>query len=608
MAIEKKISISLDGTVYKNIISFTLKEQVGDHTKFGVSIRARALENTLEGITIIESSRSFLGQSFSLMIEGDESLNYENLNFSGTVTNVRGRKGKERGGLGDVIELEGMSNTILLNGAKHTLSFLETNLSEVISEITSPFGVTMEVAPTNDPVLSYTVQSKQNTFEYLQYLAATNGEYLIYNRDTLYFGTPTIGETITLMYGKDLIDFSLGLAVEPLNFDFYNHDYFAESETKVPSTAASTSTSGYTAFATNQSTNLFQNLSEQIFPTFEDAELDRRMNEAITIQKKVAEQKQVSVQGESTNTGITLGKIIEIKSAEDSFGTYRITEVNHSYSLKGKYKNTFTAIPMEVDIYPLTDVTKINIGQSEIAVVTDTTDPEGMSRIQVQFPWQVASGQFSPWIRLVTPYAGSEKGFHFIPEIGESVLIAYEQGNIERPYIMGALYTGQNKSDEWQTDANNVKAIRTRSGHTIELNDTEGEEKINIYDNEGSVITFDTVEKSLIITATENIDITAKNINITAEENITVGAQGDIEIAAEGDLTALAEGDLNLQSTGDTAINSSSNVAIEATSNSSLEGMNTTVKAKSKAELTGMISKVTASTLTMVSGTPVKIN
>jgi len=528
MAIEKTISISIDGKIYRNILDFTLEENVGLHTKFKGSLRARAIERTY-GISIIESSRNFLGKPFKLMIEGDAGLLYQNLYFSGTVTNVKGKKGKEKGGLADVVVIEGMSNSVFLSGGKHTQSFLETNLSEVVSEITSPYNnVKIDIRPVDDPVLDYAVQSQKNTFEYLQYLA------------TLYFGNPSTGLPVTLTYGQDLKDFSLGLTVKALNFNFYNHDYFSESESKISSKSATSIASGYTAFASNQSANLYNNISEQMFPSYESQTLDRRMHKAVSLQLNVEEQKQVSLYGESTNTGLSLGKVIYIKSGSESFGTYRIIQVSHSYNLKGKYKNSFTAIPIEIDVYPLTDTTKVNNGHPEIAVVTDTTDPEGMSRIKVQFSWQVANSQYSPWIRVATPYAGNDRGFHFIPEVGDSVLVGYEQGNIERPFMQAAFFTGVNKHGGWQSNNNDFKGITTKGGHIIELNDTEGSEMITITDKNSNVIRIDTANNNIELSALENMTFNAKNIEINAEEeiNINVGTNMSTRVAENVTLNA----------------------------------------------------------------------
>ncbi|MFD0864184.1 phage baseplate assembly protein V, partial [Sungkyunkwania multivorans] len=126
---------------------------------------------------------------------------------------------------------------------------------------------------------------------------------------------------------------------------------------------------------------------------------------------------------------------------------------------------------------------------------------------------------------VLTPHAGGEKGFHFIPEVGEEVLVGFEGGNAERPYILGALYNGGANPSPWKTDQNDVKAIRTRSGHTIELNDTKGSEYIEITDTNKNVIRIDTANNDIMISAGENMTFNAKNMQINVEENldITVG-------------------------------------------------------------------------------------
>ena len=401
----------------------------------------------------------------------------------------------------------------------------------------------------------------------------------------------------------------MGIKPIPTKFNYTSNDYLNETEVASTTTAATGATgAGYISFANEVNDRLFTTENKIVLPTFEDSTLQQRADTSVELQKKILEQSQVQITGTSYLPSVSLGKLISVNNHDSHYGTFRVVEIKHKCNDSGNYSNSFTAVPTDIDVYPLTNINIFNRAEVQVAKVFDNVDPEGMSRIQVQFPWQVANNITTPWIRVMTPHSGADKGFHFIPEIGEEVLIGFEGSNADRPYVMGALYTGQNKPEEFQTDANNVKAIRTRSGHTIELNDTEGEEKINIYDNEGSIITFDTQEKSLTINATETIDIAAKNINITAEENITIGAQGDIEIAADGDVAALAQGDINIQSTGDTEVKSSGAVAIEATSDATVLGMNAIVEGKTGAELSGVQTKISGSAMTEVSGAIVKIN
>ncbi|MDB0599980.1 hypothetical protein PL373_02180 [Tenacibaculum maritimum] len=139
---------------------------------------------------------------------------------------------------------------------------------------------------------------------------------------------------------------------------------------------------------------------------------------------------------------------------------------------------------------------------------------------------------------------------------------------------------------------NNVKSLKTRSGHTIELDDTRGKEKIHIYDHEGSIITFDTKKKSLYIQATENLELTAKNIKIAAKENINIQAQGEIKAASEKNTTILVAGAMEVQANKDVAFTSNANVAIEGKGNIDVKGKNTILQAEKAAELKGQETKI----------------
>jgi len=278
---------------------------------------------------------------------------------------------------------------------------------------------------------------------------------------------------------------------------------------------------------------------------------------------------------------VKLGNVLVVEGAR-----YRVTSVTHTTTENGDYENKFEAVTAEFEAYPKTNINAFPKSETQTAVVMENADPEGLGRIRVQFPWQKIMGEMTPWIRIVSPHAGGDKGFHFIPEINEEILVGFEGGNAEQPYMLGSLYNGGGKAHTFKSDANNIKAIKTRSGHTIELNDTNGEEKINIYDNEGSIITFDTQAKSLFITAAESIEFQAKNINIT------IGAKGNIKTASEGDTSIMSQGKTTLQAKGDTEINSDANIKVEAKTDATIKGQNVSTEGKVKAEVKGQQTKV----------------
>ncbi|MEQ3500459.1 phage baseplate assembly protein V, partial [Tenacibaculum sp. SSH1-16] len=200
----------------------------------------------------------------------------------------------------------------------------------------------------------------------------------------------------------------------------------------------------------------------------------------------------------------------------------------------------------------------------------------------------------------------TNRGFVFIPEVGDQVMVGFEHNDPNRPFVMGSMFTGKNGAGG---DEENVrKSIITRGGHTIELDDTKDKEKITIKDKDGSIITFDTKEKSLFVQSAETMEFSAKNINLNAEENIRLNAKNNVEVSTEADTILIAQGELKLQSDGATSVKSKDKLAMEATSDATLQGMNTIVEGKTSAEVNGAQTKVTGSAVTEVSGGIVKIN
>ena len=152
-----------------------------------------------------------------------------------------------------------------------------------------------------------------------------------------------------------------------------------------------------------------------------------------------------------------------------------------------------------------------------------------MIRVRVQFPWQEEKNQMTPWIRLIQPHSGSGKGFHFIPEVGEEVLVGFESGNAEKPFVMGTHYNGFETSS-YHTSGNDKKVIHTRSGTKIILNDAEG--SVFIEDPSGNTYLMDG-QGNINVNAPNDMTFTAgKNISMIAGMNITSSAGMNISETA----------------------------------------------------------------------------
>lgn len=252
-----------------------------------------------------------------------------------------------------------------------------------------------------------------------------------------------------------------------------------------------------------------------------------------------------------------------------------ITELVHYFSADETYSNRFTGIPAACDYPPYADSDVYPVCPSCRAKVTDNEDPNNLGRVRVQFDWQAQldDAMMTPWLRMAQPYAGGGKGFSFIPEIGEEVMIDFEGGNAERPYVKGTLYNGVGNPDgSWLPNNNNsnqIKAIRTRNGHTIEIHDEGNDGYIRIYDNEKEnyILTFSTDEKLIKLESTGNIELYAQNdIILHAGHDINASADNDIFIAAGNDMQRTADNDIREHAGNDrtTSIDRNDSLTVES--------------------------------------------
>lgn len=103
-----------------------------------------------------------------------------------------------------------------------------------------------------------------------------------------------------------------------------------------------------------------------------------------------------------------------------------------------------------------------------IGIVKNLDDPDNMGRIQVNFPW-LSGNNSSQWARIATLMAGSDRGSWFMPELEDEVLVAFDHGDIQHPYIVGFLWNGQDRPPSEQT---RERMIRSLNGHTIRFLDS----------------------------------------------------------------------------------------------------------------------------------------
>jgi phage baseplate assembly protein V len=182
-----------------------------------------------------------------------------------------------------------------------------------------------------------------------------------------------------------------------------------------------------------------------------------------------------------------------------------------------------------------------------VGLVIDNKDPQGLGRVRLKLP-ALSDDEIGHWARIAVLMAGADRGTFFLPEVGDEVLVAFENGDIARPYVLGGLWNGQDKPPETNADGeNNLRLVKSRSGHLIRLDDSDGAEKIEIVDKSGgNSITIDTANNAITITSAADVTIdapqgtlklSAQTIEISSSANTEVKPQGNLSLEASGNTT-----------------------------------------------------------------------
>jgi uncharacterized protein involved in type VI secretion and phage assembly len=158
-----------------------------------------------------------------------------------------------------------------------------------------------------------------------------------------------------------------------------------------------------------------------------------------------------------------------------------------------------------------------------IGVVTNTKDPAELNRVKVRFPWLTDDDE-SHWARVAAPMAGNDRGISWLPEVNDEVLVAFDRGMVEFPYVIGSLWNANNAPPESNSDGeNNKQTIKSRSGSIIRMDDTDGSEKIEIIAaNNGGSIVFDTANKSITIQTSGTITLDADHVVIKGKSRVDI--------------------------------------------------------------------------------------
>ena len=498
----------LDNTTFETYLT----QHTNAHDEFTIVVSDTAIDDFYG--QVMRNSKNLLGEPITIHIHHKGAVVQS---FKGIIAQVSDKR-NEGGGYGN-LHISGYGLSILLDSGEECQSYEDKTLPEIIAEATNEYGdvkVNTKGMVNTKYKIPYVVQYKESDYQFIQRLARRYGEFFFYDGTQLQFNNET-RQTVQLSEGDDLIEVAFELKIQPQHFSYlsYGVEKGEVEEKNTKNVRLQDKGNPFQFAAVKASEKVFTKKTKVPYNAFTEEFRGDYLADNVRREKESREQL-MEVRGRSRNPNLRIGGFVKLKDINDKpMESYRIIDIKHHQS-GYDYENEFVAIP-DVYIAYYYDREALPRAEQQIARVTDNNDPKGLGRVRVQFIWQVAKKLQTPWIRVVQPHAGGGKGFYFIPEIGEEVLVDFEDQNAERPFVVGSHYNGKEYSPFHNTN-NDIKAIQTRSGHKLIFTE---DESILLSDKNGNTLRFDTQGKNIEISAPESISLCAgKDINLSAGNNL----------------------------------------------------------------------------------------
>ena len=526
----------------------------------------------------INSSKKWLGESIVVKAANTPI-------FVGVVTNVQlHREGSDFG----CIIVSGYSATYRMETAHSCFSWNDTTIGNVVKKLCADAKVQLELNPAFKENKDYICQYEESDFDFIRRLAHQYQEWMYFDGTKLIFGKPRkLADPIRLEYGTTLSSLDIGLQTLARSEQVFSYHSGADREMQRMTPDLAYGHDKLAGEAFRASLGMFSKPARQ-------HALPRISNETELVnymgRKQAAETAETHyITAESQVPTLRVGSVISLYSSflervgnlsEESLGNFIIIEITHEVSQGSYYKNRFKAIPATIKALPSPKV-RMPLAETQMATVLSNADPKGKGRVRVRMNWQT-DGMQTGWVRVMTPDGGSSKdvksnrGFVFIPEVGDQVLLGFRHGDPARPYVMGSLFNGTTGGGG--LEGNHMKSLTTRSGHTIKLNDSLSSLGITIKDIKGNSIHIDSVGDDIIINAKRNITINAgetftvncKNANILAEESINMNAEQDIT-SVSGESTSIQAGESLTEIAADSYVLSANDANVQVTEEHNLQ-------------------------------------
>ncbi|MGN7988576.1 type VI secretion system Vgr family protein [Pedobacter sp. 22226] len=581
------VEISIEDTAIAHFASFNLLQAFNQHHYFELHLNHDQLG--APGLINLDDSRDFVGKTLTASF--GHSL--ENLqHFAGLVTKV---ELSQSHGYHGVLIVSGYSPTILIDRGPDLGSYLDKDLDTIVKLATKDTPANDLAIVTNasrKAAIDYLIQYRESDFAFLNRLSGEYHEWFYYDGKQLNFGKPDKQKEIALFYGRDVHNLQYAMEVSPIKYKRFAYNPKQDEMLHSESTGKADGNPDL-AHAIKASNTMYSKTFNQ--PSLIRVDNGSDIKSHVENEEKAHISELLKINAGGDNASLSIGSIAEITMsvrkelafATESLGKFLITNINHQIDGTGKYSNTFEGLVATTERIMVRNYEKPH-SDMQLADVIDNDDPQGQGRIKVKFKWECQTNDPTEWLRVISPNAGNgdtgkNRGFHVIPEKGDQVVIAFEEGNVARPVVMGSVYHGKS-GDSSGFKNSNTKGLTSRKGSCLSFDDLNhalnlGTNAANFVkiENGPGLITAESAETIVIKTGLSSItmkkdgtiDIIGKVINIQGTQVINANAgekPGDAVNIGKNATTAVTIDTKNIDSKASNGIAINSQTTISQTS------------------------------------------
>ncbi|QXV65580.1 type IV secretion protein Rhs [Mucilaginibacter sp. 21P] len=586
-----KVDISIEGTPITHFSSFNLEQRFNEHQSFQLRFNHDQVENSNK-ITL-EKSKDFIGKNLTVQFGRGENTEHQ---FTGKITRVE--IAQSHGFQGDIV-ISGYSPTILIDRGPDLGSYLNKDLKTIVQKATEDApqnDLNLNISPAYTSPIDYIIQYRESDFDFINRLSAEYHEWFYYDGVKLNFGKPSKLDEVPLIYGRDLHSLQYGLQIAPLKYQKFAYHSL---EDKVLSSKPSESS------GSNPDLSHVISASNQVYSKQYNEPIDVRVSNQKEIDTFVNDEHKaivselLNIMGNGDNPQVKLGCVVNISTSMradtgfqvQDFGKFLVTAVYHQLDGVGHYQNTFEGVSADSEKLPVRHAEK-PLADMQLAMVLDNNDPKKQGRIKVQFKWQCTSNDPTEWLRVMSPNAGhgdtgKNRGFLVVPEVGDQVVVAFEEGNIARPIIMGSVYHSNNV-DSGGFSNSNIKGMTSRRGSHLQFDDAA--HALSLATSLANMIHVDEPAGSLTGSAANTVTLqSAAPANGAAADNslIISSQKGSVDIVAK-ETVSITTGKSSIKLYKDGKIELTGlNIIITGTESVQINGGTITAKADKEQKLVG---------------------